>query len=145
MNTLAENNVNFEFQSSKIVKVCLGKSGILSTPVIRELAVYSKVKNGKSADAYIICLESSEPADANLYRVITKARRFAPEVLIAVVYPSNSLEANLQNFRHNLKPAGRTHVFATYLAALTWIENKLNNTSELDLSDSLDLFGELIA
>ncbi len=145
MHTFAENNVRFSFQSSTIVNVLLGKTGVLSTHVIRELGVYSKVQNGHYASAYIIGIESSNDADENLWRVCGKAERFAPDVIVAVVYPHNSLQANLQNFRSNLKPCGRIQVFETHKAALEWVENKLDDHNEADLSDSLELLTELTA
>lgn len=145
MLTLAENNIQFEFQSPQIVNVMLGKSGLLSTPVIRELTVYSKVKNGNYASAYIISIDSTDDADENLWRVCRKAERFASDVLVALVYPHNSLQANLQNFRAILKPAGRIQVFATYEAALTWTENKLAERRELNQALALNIRAGLIA
>lgn len=145
MHTFAENNVRFSFQSSTIVNVLLGKTGLLSTHVIRELGVYSKVQNGHYAGAYIISIESSNDADENLWRVCSKAQRFAPDVLVAVVYPHNSLQVNLQNSISNLKPAGRIQVFATHKAALSWIENKHDNHNGVNLSDSFELVTELVA
>lgn len=145
MHTLAENDVQFEFQSSKIVKVSLGKSSILSTPVIRELAVYSKVKNGVYPAAYIISVNSKDEADESLWRVCRKAERFGSDILVAIVYPHNSLQANLQNFRAVLKPAGRMQVFETYPAALLWTEHKLNEINHVNQLNSSGFINELTA
>lgn len=145
MHTLAKNNVQFSFQSTTIVNIDLGKTGVLSTHHIRELGVYSKVKNGHYAKAYIISIDSTYNEDENLWRVYAKAARFAPDVLVAVVYPNNSLQANLQNFRAVLKPANRIQVFETYQAAITWTENKLNENDQSGQLSPSDLMTELTA
>jgi hypothetical protein len=145
MYTLAENNVEFEFLSLEIVKVSLGKTGTLSTPLIRELAVYSKVKNGIYAKAYIIDIKAIEDADESLWRVCRKAERFASDVLVAVVYPYNALQANLQNFRAMLKPKGRIQVFSTHEAALTWTNNKLHESDYTNHTNTLPILTERTA
>ncbi len=144
MHTIAENNVQFEFLSPQIVKVFLGTSGLLSTPVIRELNVYSKVKNGSYAKAYIIDIKDFDASDESLWRVCKKAERFAADVLVAVIYPHNALQANLQNFRAMLKPTGRIQVFNTHEAALTWTENKLYERNQ-HLAHTLSLATERTA
>lgn len=145
MYTLAENNVEFEFLSPQIVKVSLGKIGVLSTPLIRELAVYSKVKNGSYAKAYIVYIDSTDPSDESLWRVCKKAERFANDIFVAVIYPHNSIQANLQNFRAILKPHGRIQVFNADTAAIIWLENKLNEQNQLNQSGNNNLSIELIA
>lgn len=145
MHTLADNHVQFEFLSPQIVKVFLGTSGLLSTPLIRELSVYSKVKNGSYAKAYIIDIDATDDSDESLWRVCKKAERFASDVLVAVIYPHSALQANLQNFRALLKPMGRIQVFNTADAALIWTENKLIENDQINHSHPLDLRTELSA
>lgn len=130
MRTIIENNTEVEYLTQEIIHVSFRRGGYLSTQLIRELSVMSKVDNGVTAKAYLISIEELPEDEEILRRICKKAERFTSGTIIAIVSPESfslKISANLMMFKQRTKSI---QVFTQFIYAKDWIQNKIDSENQ---------------
>lgn len=125
MLTIAENNIDVEFLTTNLIHVTLKEGGVLSTQLLRELSVVSKVKHGKSTGGYIFTVKNSNAIEEDACRTCRKAERITSEIKVAVICNKPCSRNALKNDTSVSDDSKLPKLFNDFSSALSYVEGHL--------------------
>lgn len=123
MLSIEENYTEVEFINYEIIHVELKERGALSSHLLRELRVVSKVNHGTEAKACIISNNNITTRGTSACRICKKAERHSHEMKMAVVCNATCLISGL-DCPFASQGANSPKIFSNYSEALGWINSQ---------------------
>jgi len=122
MQLMMNENSRVEFLNDAIAHVTLTSGLDLTSQLIRELQVMSKVKTGSPARAFIIDFQNHYSIE-EFDRVLKKTKRLSQDILVAVVSPS--VERELNAFTFSSESGSTLRFFGEFTDAASWITSSV--------------------
>ena len=125
MRTSGDPKATVEFTGQGIVHVSFKETGTLSTHMLREIVVESKVQYGESPKAIIFSLHDAVESDRFFSKISNRPQHILPGILISLVCLSKSTLAAAHAYLGENTAEYPVAVFTDYKQGLNWVEYKL--------------------
>lgn len=137
MLTLDLNKATIELLHSEIVHVTFEEGGLLTSQLIRELNVMSRMKSRCTARAYVLTIPEIATLSDFYCQICKKAERIAAEIPVAVVCANVERRTDAKHCEQFHRPQDSFRIFHTFADALAWTELQLEkNQARRSPSDS---------
>lgn len=117
---LSENNAIVDIFYNGILHVSFKEGGVLSTQLMREINILSKLKSGSCPKGIILSVHDGINLEESFRTICRKAERFAPGTPVSVVCHSLGSLLVARNYQYVQKPLRPYSVFDSFNESLAW-------------------------